>query len=73
MNDVTVTAAYDEVVPLISQAEIEVTDQTQESETVPPETTIETTIETVVATETTVETTVESSADSAPTESASTE
>lgn len=56
MNGITITAYSDEVTPLVSPAEIDITEQTTESETI-PETTATTTepviTETVVATEAT--------------------
>ena len=63
MNDVIVTASYDEVTPLIVPEETEVTEQA--TETTPPETTAPTTVQTLAATEATTVTT----ADSVPTES----
>lgn len=63
MDDVIVTAAYDEVTPLILPEETEVTEQA--TETTPPETTAPTTVQTLAATEQTTQTT----ADSVPTES----
>ena len=72
MNDITVTAYFDEVTPLVSQAEIDINEQPTESETT-PETTAATPApviaETVVATEATAETAASSEAtDSVPTE-----
>ena len=63
MNDVIVTASYDEVTPLIVPEETEVTEQA--TETTSPETTAPTTVQTLAATEATTVTT----ADSVPTES----
>ena len=71
MNGVTITAYEDEVTPLILPAEIDVTEQTTENETVPTETTAAPTVATI--TETTVESSTETTpssevADSAPAE-----
>ena len=65
MDDVTVKATEDEVVPLILPEETEATEQATVTETTPPETTAPTTVETLAATEATTETTP----DSVPTES----
>ena len=72
MNDISIMAYSDEVTPLINPTEIEATEETTESETV-PETTVAITepivTETVPPTETIAETTVASEAtDSVPAE-----
>lgn len=68
LNGVTITAYEDEVTPLILPAEIDVTEQTTESETVPTETTAAPTVATI--TETTVESSTETTPSSEATDSA---
>ncbi len=66
MDDVIITASYDEVNPLVVPEETEATETSEQAtETTPPETTAPTTVETLAATEATTTTTT----DSAPTES----
>lgn len=70
MDGITISAAEDEVTPLVQPADVEATDQTCETT---PETTAPTPIPTPVETVVATETTVESVADSVATESVPTE
>lgn len=70
MGGITISAAEDEVTPLVQPADVEATDQTCETT---PETTAPTPIPTPVETVVATETTVESVADSVATESVPTE
>ena len=71
LNGITITAYEDEVTPLILPAEIDVTEQTAESETVPTETTAAPTATTI--TETTIESSTETTPSSETADSASAE
>ena len=70
MDGITISAAEDEVTPLVQLADVEATDQTCETT---PETTAPTPIPTPVETVVATETTVESVSDSVATESVPTE